>query len=55
VDTSSVEVFVNDGEALQTSLVLSSPGDRRLDLRVVQGNLRRVNLSVWKLASARAD
>src|SRR5262249_12023034 len=49
VDTSSVEVFVNDGEVVQTSLILPSAGDRRLDLRVVRGELRRANLRVWKL------
>jgi fructan beta-fructosidase len=55
VDASSIEVFVNDGEAVQTSLILPSGRDRRLDLRVVRGELRRANLSVWKLTSARAE
>ena len=49
VDTSSVEVFVNDGETVQTSLMLPSAGARRLGLRVVQGELRQVNLRAWKL------
>jgi fructan beta-fructosidase len=55
VDTSSVEVFANDGEAVLTNLILPSAGDRRLDLRVVQGELRRANVSVWQLASAWAE
>jgi fructan beta-fructosidase len=53
VDASSIEVFINDGEAVVTSLILPSAGDRRLDLRVVQGEVRRTNLRVWKLTAAR--
>jgi fructan beta-fructosidase len=49
VDTSSIEVFVNDGEAVLTSLIFPSAGDRRLDLRVVQGDVRGATLRVWKL------
>ena len=56
VDTSSVEVFVNDGETAQTSLILPSPGARHLELDVAHGTLHRANFSVWKLKSAwRAD
>jgi sucrose-6-phosphate hydrolase SacC (GH32 family) len=56
VDASSVEVFVNDGETVQTSLILPSPGPRRLGLDVAHGTLHRVSLSVWKLKSGwRAD
>jgi beta-fructofuranosidase/levanase/fructan beta-fructosidase len=56
VDTSSVEVFVNDGETAQTSLILPSPGARHLELDVAHGTVHRASLSVWKLKSAwRAD
>lgn len=51
VDTSSVEVFVNDGETVLTSLILPSTSDGRLDLRVTQGELRQANIRAWKLAS----
>ena len=49
VDTSSVEVFVNDGETAQTSLILPSPNARHLELKMVQGALKRANVNVWKL------
>jgi fructan beta-fructosidase len=52
VDTSSVEVFVNDGETALTSLILPTAGDRRLDLRVTKGELRNASLRAWKLESA---
>jgi fructan beta-fructosidase len=55
VDTSSVETFVNDGETVQTSLILPSGRERYLELSVRQGELRRANLNVWKLASAHAN
>ncbi len=51
-DASSVEVFVNDGETVQTSLTLPSPGARRLELEVMRGALPVANLSAWKLKSA---
>jgi fructan beta-fructosidase len=49
VDTSSIEVFFNDGETVMTSLFLPSAGARFLDLDVTQGELRKASLSVWKL------
>jgi len=52
VDTSSIEVFVNDGEVVLTSLILPTAGQRQLELNVEQGELRRASLSAWKLASA---
>jgi sucrose-6-phosphate hydrolase SacC (GH32 family) len=52
VDTSSIEVFVNDGETVVTSLILPSAGDRRLDLAVAKGELRAADIRAWKLASA---
>jgi fructan beta-fructosidase len=55
VDTSSIEVFANDGETVLTSLIFPSPGERRLDLHVAQGSLQQANLTVWKLKSAWSD
>jgi fructan beta-fructosidase len=52
VDTSSIEVFANDGETVLTSIILPSPGERRLELQVVHGTLRQANLAAWKLTSA---
>jgi len=52
VDTSSVEVFVNDGETALTSLILPSPGTRQFELDVAHGALSRASLKVWKLKSA---
>jgi fructan beta-fructosidase len=52
VDTSSIEVFVNDGETVLTSLILPSAGARRLDLRVSRGELGQAKLTAWQLASA---
>jgi sucrose-6-phosphate hydrolase SacC (GH32 family) len=55
VDTSSVEVFVNDGEIVQTSLILPSTQARHLALEVTSGTLHRANFNVWKLKSAWHD
>ena len=52
VDTSSVEVFVNDGETVQTSLLLPSADARHLELEVAHGTLQRANFNVWQLKSA---
>lgn len=52
VDTSSVEVFVNDGETVLTSLILPSPTPRILELETVRGFLQRATLSAWELRSA---
>jgi fructan beta-fructosidase len=51
VDASSVEIFLNDGETVMTSLFLPSVGDRRIELEVKRGEVRRAELEVWKLAS----
>ncbi len=53
VDTSSVEIFANDGESVVTSLILPSPNDHRLELKVVRGALPQANLNAWKLHPAR--
>jgi sucrose-6-phosphate hydrolase SacC (GH32 family) len=52
VDASSVEVFVNEGETVLTSLIMPSAGGRRVELRVDRGGLRRADLRVWNLAPA---
>jgi len=52
VDTSSVEVFANDGETVLTSLFLPSPNPRLLSFQVSAGTLLRANFNVWKLQSA---
>jgi fructan beta-fructosidase len=52
VDTSSIEVFADDGEAVLTALVFPTPGGRRLGLTVTKGELPGASLRVWDLASA---
>ncbi|HRI12824.1 MAG TPA: glycoside hydrolase family 32 protein [Verrucomicrobiota bacterium] len=52
VDTSSIEVFANNGETVLSNLILSSTGDRQLELAVTQGEIQQASLSVWKLKSA---
>jgi fructan beta-fructosidase len=52
VDTSSVEVFVNDGETVLTSLILPKPDSRGLELNVERGQLKRVEIDLWPLKSA---
>ena len=49
VDTSSVELLINDGEVAQTSLILPSADARGLDLEVARGALKEANLEVWRL------
>jgi fructan beta-fructosidase len=55
VDTSSIEVFVNDGEVTLTSLIFPSANTRRLELEVTGDALLRANLEVWKLGTAWTD
>jgi len=52
VDASSLELFINDGEATQTSLLFPTGSARRLDLQMAQGELRRARITAWPLASA---
>ncbi|MEW6305673.1 MAG: glycoside hydrolase family 32 protein [Verrucomicrobiota bacterium] len=52
VDTSSIELFVNDGETVLTSLILPGPESRGLELNVEQGTLKRVTFDVWDLKPA---
>ncbi len=48
---SCVEVFLNDGETVMTTLILPSTAKRSLDLDVVQGSLREARLGAWRLSS----
>lgn len=50
VDTSSVEVFVNNGETVTTSLILPTGSDRTLSLSVPTGTLDAV-VKAWPLIS----
>ena len=51
VDTSSIEVIVNDGVTVLTSLILPSPNARRLELEVAGATLPQANFIAWKLKS----
>ena len=51
VDASSIEVFVNDGETVLTSLVLPRPDSNGLRLTAGEG-VSSVQLKTWKLKSA---
>jgi len=52
VDTSSIELFVNDGETVLTSLILPKPDSRGVELNVERGQLKRVEIDAWNLRSA---
>ena len=52
VDTSSIEIFVNDGETVLTSLILPKPDSRGIELNVERGLLKRVEIDAWNLKSA---
>lgn len=51
VDTSSIEVFVNDGETVLTDLILPTAGGRTIELLPVAGggSARLQHLEVWEL------
>jgi len=51
VDTSSVEIFVNDGETVLTSLVLPKPDSTGLRFKVDEG-VSSAQVKTWKLKSA---
>jgi sucrose-6-phosphate hydrolase SacC (GH32 family) len=51
VDTGSVEVFVNDGETVLTSLVFPSKASRAVELFASEEDAIVSNLDVWSLAS----
>ena len=52
VDTSSIELFVNDGDRVLTSLILPNSDSRGLELNVERGQLKRVEIDAWNLKSA---
>ena len=52
VDTSSIEIFVNAGETVLTSLILPQPDSRGIELNVEQGSLKRVEINSWNLKPA---
>jgi len=51
LDRSSVEVFVNDGEAVLTDRVYPSPGSDGIDLYSDGVHGKVLSLSIWKLGS----
>jgi sucrose-6-phosphate hydrolase SacC (GH32 family) len=51
VDACSLEVFVNDGETVLTSLVFPSQTSRGLELVVERGSLHRARIDLWNLRS----
>jgi fructan beta-fructosidase len=51
LDRSSVEVFVNDGEAVLTDRIYPSPGSNGIELYSNGGGGNVLSLSIWKLGS----
>ncbi|MGC1414780.1 MAG: GH32 C-terminal domain-containing protein, partial [Candidatus Acidiferrum sp.] len=51
LDRSSVEVFVNDGEAVLTDRIYPSPGSDGIELYSDSGRGKVLSLSIWKLGS----
>ncbi|GAB4220368.1 MAG: hypothetical protein Kow001_01970 [Acidobacteriota bacterium] len=51
VDRSSVEIFVNDGEQVITSLIFPDPSSSGLELEVHRGRLETLQVDLWDLAS----
>ena len=51
VDTSSIEVFLNEGEAVGTSLFFPAAGPRHLNFEVSRGEVRALEMDGWQLAS----
>lgn len=52
IDVSSVEVFVNDGETVMTSLIFPKPESQGIELRMIEGESTAYEIDVWKLRSA---
>ncbi|HBN1111393.1 TPA: GH32 C-terminal domain-containing protein, partial [Escherichia coli] len=50
LDRSSVEVFVNDGDATLSSRIYPQPGTRRLSLYAAHGEAVLTDGSLWTLA-----
>ncbi len=51
VDTSSIEIFINDGETVLTTLVLPKPDSNGLQLKAGEG-VKSTQVTTWKLNSA---
>lgn len=51
VDTSSIEVFVNDGETVISSLVFPTGASRTMELNIREGALVRGDFQLWELAT----
>ncbi|MFZ1873198.1 MAG: glycoside hydrolase family 32 protein [Chania sp.] len=51
VDRSSLEVFVNQGEACLTSRIYPTDGDRHLSLFAEAGNAQFADVQAWQLAT----
>ncbi|ENI4799284.1 glycoside hydrolase family 32 protein [Klebsiella michiganensis] len=49
IDTSSVEVFVNDGEMTMSSRIYPSPDDRRLEIYSAHGQAAVTGGAIWTL------
>lgn len=54
-DSSSVEVFVNDGEAVLSSRIYPQEGDRALRLYAAHGEAMLCKGELWALAAIQAD
>ena len=52
MDTSSIDLFVNNGAQVMTSLILPKPDSRGLELHVFRGELEEAELELWELKSA---
>jgi fructan beta-fructosidase len=55
IDRSSVELFVNEGEQVITSLIFPNPSSSGLDLEVRRGRLESLQVDLWDLASVWAE
>ncbi len=51
MDRSSLEVFVNDGEAVLTERIYPSPGSDGMELYSDAGKGKLLSLTVWKMGS----
>lgn len=51
VDQSSVEVFVNDGEAVITSLIFPDPKQRGVEFFSIEGTANLISAKAWELTS----
>jgi sucrose-6-phosphate hydrolase SacC (GH32 family) len=52
VDTCSIEVFVNDGQRVLTSLIFPNPDNRAIELFSSNGPTTLRGLTAWPLSAA---